>query len=414
MLPAMTCESGDCPHDWHYPPYRSLLGALQRGRGLAVARLRDRPEHAPLVYECTSRDTRWDWQVDGRCTYLARLLRDLRLDLAPLVAQLRACGPYLGPQPDPTDDDNQFNLAVGILAALGRAGEEQPREALRAYVRYGVRWIDALTALPDQWPVEWWDDLWETVAGRIDAADPAELWPDEQPWRRWRGRDQLLDASFNGAAHRRPAAHAHRSDLATASDVQLLALLHSTSTDIGTLNLVLGQIRHGGRPVPEILDLVDRLAPARPGGLFGVLRALGPQVALPARTWAADPDHPLFRDAPHLLAPHGGEQDIPVLLAALDRLGDDWCGYDILTEGLARILADSPPTKHADTRTMLVRRLRWLTAASPHSYERASYLRSLLLLDPQRTAALLPMTASPRYGYWPPSTPRLPTTPTAG
>jgi len=80
-----------------------------------------------------------------------------------------------------------------------------------------------------------------------------------------------------------------------------------------------------------------------------------------------------------------------VLLAALDRLGDDWCGYDVLTEGLARILAGSPPATHADSRAMLVRRLRQLTAASPHSYERASYLRSLLLLDTQRTTALLPI-----------------------
>ncbi|WP_203901341.1 hypothetical protein [Virgisporangium aliadipatigenens] len=386
----MTCESGDCPHSWHYAPHRSLRGALQRGRGLAVARLRDRPEDARLVYECTGRDARWDWQVDARCTYLARLLRDLRLDPAPLVAQLRACGPYLGLQPDPTDDDNQFDLAVGILATLARAGEEQPRAALRGYVREGVRWLDALTALADQWPVEWWDDLWETAAGRIDAADPAELWPDEQPWRSWRGRDRRLDAALASAVRCRPAARAHRTDLATASDAQLLALLH-TSTDTGTLNLVLGRIRHQGRPIPEILDLVDRLAPARPAGLFGALRALGPQVTPPARAWAADPDHPLFRDAPHLLAAHGDEQDIPVLLAALDLCADDWCGYDVLTEGLARILAGSPSATHTDARTKLVRRLKWLTVASPHSYERASYLRSLLLLDPNRTMALLPI-----------------------
>jgi hypothetical protein len=122
-----------------------------------------------------------------------------------------------------------------------------------------------------------------------------------------------------------------------------------------------------------------------------VLQALGPQIAAPARSWAANPDHPLFRDAAHLLAAHGDEQDLPVLLAALDQLADDWCGFDTLTEGLARILAGSTPAAQTDTRTMLVRRLRWLTVASPHSYERASHLRSLLILDPQRTTALLPI-----------------------
>jgi len=72
-----------------------------------------------------------------------------------------------------------------------------------------------------------------------------------------------------------------------------------------------------------------------------VLRALGPQIVPPARSWAANPDHPLSRDAPYLLAEHGDEHDIPMLVAALDRLIDDWCGYDALTEGLARILTDA-------------------------------------------------------------------------
>lgn len=387
MLAVMTSASGDGPQTWRYAPYRSLLGALQRGRGLAVARLRDRPEQAGLVYECTSRDTRWDRQVDGRRTYLARLVRDLRLDPAPLIAQLRACGPDLGPEPDPADDDNQFDLAVGVLAALARAGAEQPREALRSYVLDGVRWPDVLSALSSSWPVEWWDDLWTGAAGRVGEVDPTELWPGEQPWRSWRGRDRRLDAVLDG----RPAARSRRGDLATASDAELLALLRSTSTDAPTLSLVLARLRHRGRPVPEVLDLVDRLAPVRPAGLFGVLRQLGPQVVAPARAWAGDRDHPLFRDAPHLLADHGDEQDIPVLLAALDRLADDWCGHDVLAEGLARILAGSSPAAHRDTRAMLVRRLRWLTAASPHSYERASHLRGLLLLDPHRTTARLPI-----------------------
>ena len=321
--------------------------------------------------------------LDDRCTYLARLVRDLRLDSAPLVAQLRACGPCLGLQPDPTNDDNQFDLAVGVLAALARAGQEPPREALRAYVRDGVRWLEALSTLPGRWPVEWWDDLWDVAAERIDAADPADLWPDEQPWRCWRGRDRHLDDALDLAVRVRPAARAHRTGLANLSDARLLELLQNLGTDTGALNLLLGRLRHLGCPVPELLDLVDRLAPARPAGLFGVLRALGPRVCPPARSWAADPDHPLFRN--------GDEQDIPVLIAALEGFTDDWCGYDVLTESLARILAGSPAATHANTRTTLVRRLRWLTAASPHSYERAGYLRSLLLLDPQRTTTQLPI-----------------------
>jgi hypothetical protein len=337
----MTCETGECPHDWHYARTRSLRGALERGRGLAVAQLRHEPERGELVSECTSRDTRWDSSFDERCVYLARLIRDLRLDVAPLVAQLRA--------------GNEFDLAVGVLTQLARAGQEQPREALRAYVRDGIRWLDTVTTVAGQWPVEWWDDLWETAAGRIHAAEPVELRPDEQPWRHWRGRDPALDTALAAAGPPRPG-------LTAASDAQLLDLLRAMSTDSGVLNLALGWLRHGGRPVPEIFDLVDRLAPMRPTGLFGVRRLLG------------------------------NEQDLPVLLTAVDRLADDdWCGYDALTESLARILADSSPGVHADTRTVLVRRLRWLSASSPHSYERTSYLRSLLLLDPERTSEILPI-----------------------
>jgi hypothetical protein len=278
----MISEGAGSPHDWQYAHSRSLRGALQRGRGIAVARLRDRPEDAELVYECTSRDTRWDDGLDNRCTYLARLIRDLRLDPAPLVAQLRACGPYPGLRPDPTNDGNRFDLAVGDAA--------------------------------------------------VRARSPA-----------------------------------HRTGLVTASDAQLLTLLQNTSTDLGALNLILGRLRHLGRPMPEILDLVDRLAPACPAGLFGLLRELGGRAATLS-----------YRDARQLLA-------------ALDRFTDDWCGYDMLTEGLARSLADLPPTAHAYIRSTVVRRLRWLTNASPHTYERAGYLRSLLLLDPQHTTARLPI-----------------------
>ncbi|GAB7045205.1 hypothetical protein [Catenuloplanes indicus] len=73
-----------------------------------------------------------------------------------------------------------------------------------------------------------------------------------------------------------------------------------------------------------------------------------------------------------LLATHGDVTDIPVLVAGLDRLDarpDDRCGYDELVSGLARI--GGPPA--ATTLPRL-----WF---SPHSYERASYLRALATLD---------------------------------
>lgn len=385
----MTFYRRDSPNDWRYAPYRTLRGALQRGRGTAAARLRERPDRAQLVYECTSRDTRWDQQVDDRYTYLARLLRELRLDPTPLVRQLRACGPYRPwPQPDPTDG-NRFALAIGILETLARSGDAQARESLRSYVGDGKRWIDALQTLAYQWPVQWWDDLWEIAVARLSTDDAAQLLPNGEPWRRWRGRDPQLDALL--ATAEPPAARPCPTELAAMADADLPAVLQAVPTGHMRPAPVLREIRRRGRPVPELLDIVEHLAPAQPPGLFGALRTLGPLVAPAARRWAADPDHPLFADAAHLLAEHADEQDIPVLLAALDRLADKWCGYDSLTEGLARILTDAPPATHADTHTSLVGKLRWLTMASPHSYERTSHLRILLLVDRQQTTENLPI-----------------------
>ena len=371
---------------WQYEPYLSLHGGLQRGQGFAVAWLRDNPDRASLVYTCANRDTRWDRQVDDRYTYLARLLRNLRLDLAPLIAQLRSCGP----RPDP-DDTNRFELAAGILRTLARTGDNRARDALRDYVRDGLYWIDVLESLPDEWPVDWWDDLNETAAARLTPRHASKLLPGSQPWQRWLGRNPRLDVILDIAARDRAEPRARRTDLAAASDADLIAALVAPGTGRPEMAAVLRQIRNRDRPVPELLDVVELLATVNPLGLFGALRAQAGLVVPQARAWAANPDHPLFLDAPHLLAEHGDERDMPLLLAALDQLADQWCGIDTLTEGLTRILTSASPPAHTEARAVVVQRLRRQVLASPHSYERTSYLRSLLQLDPPGTTTMLPL-----------------------
>jgi hypothetical protein len=82
------------------------------------------------------------------------------------------------------------------------------------------------------------------------------------------------------------------------------------------------------------------------------------------------------------LAEHGDAADVPALLDALDRLDgdkDDWCGYDALARGFARLgITEAAP------------RLRSLWRHSPHSYERAAYVEALLTLDPDATRQRLP------------------------
>jgi hypothetical protein len=87
-------------------------------------------------------------------------------------------------------------------------------------------------------------------------------------------------------------------------------------------------------------------------------------------------------------AAHGDESDVPLLLdgiAWLDTRARDRCGYDRLVDGLARI--GGPSTAGVPK---LLRRL-WFT---PHSYERASYLRAYLMLDPDGAESGL------REGLW--------------
>jgi len=153
------------------------------------------PAASDLVWECLRRDYRWDWQVDDRYVYLARLVRDLRLDMAGLDRQLRACGPRGSyDEPDPHDVDNQFGLAEGVLTTLALSGDADARTLLRDYVRDGVRWAETLATISYDWPQDWWDDLREVAAERLDPSIDLEV-PD-----RVSPRVELVTARFVPAA----------------------------------------------------------------------------------------------------------------------------------------------------------------------------------------------------------------------
>jgi hypothetical protein len=151
---------------------------------------------------------------------------------------------------------------------------------------------------------------------------------------------------------------------------------------------VLALIARQKRRIPQLLDVAEQLAPTRPGRMLDALRLLVPEVLPYARRWLASGTDPLSFHAAILLAEHGDAQDIPALFDEFEERTDGWCGYEDLTEGLARILARSPTPEISER---LVRQVRQLDDATPHSYARASHLRILLLLDPERTAAELPV-----------------------
>ncbi len=367
---------------------------MQRGLGYAAYRAPRDPAGAQLAGECLRRDHRWDWQVDNRIVYLARLVRDVRLDITPLVGQLRARGPRKHhDEPDPTDDDNQFTLAVGVLTALARAGDDSARDAVRGYVADGIRWIDVLERIAHEWPAAWWDDLSAVAGRRLEPDDAQTMFAGSRPWPAWRGRDPAVDAVLDAADRRIAQARSrHRpTGLGEKTTSELIAILGTADVSRQVKGSVLAQLRHR-EPAPELLDLADRIQELNLPFLGSAIQRLGPLALTPARAWAAQPGHPLSWTGEQILADHGDQTDIPALLATLRQLdaGPGWCGYDTITEGLTRIVtaAGARATPLGD---QLVRTLRRLVHSSPHSYERASYLTSLLALDPERTMPMLPL-----------------------
>ncbi|MEV0398257.1 hypothetical protein [Polymorphospora rubra] len=348
---------------WYYAGRRTFAGALQRGLGRGAHRAMVDPAAPDLIAHCLRRDHRWDWQVDDRAVYLARLVRDLEMPVEPIADRL-----FTAPA-EPDDHDNEFENTLEVLEALGRAGASGVVDGLRRYIRDGERWLDVLEEVAASWPSEWWEDLYPGVAGRLASAAHQPLWR-SPPWTAWAARDARIAAWIDAA--RRPVPPRPFADQSTAT---LLARLREPVHGPDR-KAILRELRRRP-PEPALLELVDDLLADDPGpALPAAIRQLGPAALPAARDWAATPEHPLTWTALRILAAHGDDTDAATLIAGLDWLDsrpDDLCGYDVLVGGLARI--------GGPTAVEVVPRLGRLWF-SPHSYERPDYLRAWVVLDP--------------------------------
>ena len=364
----MSDEDEDAPaHRWFYADTRTLEGALQRGRGAGALRaLRDPQQAAEAVYACIRRDHRWDWSIDERETYLARLVRDLGLDLAPITAQL-----WSTDRVAPEADDHAFELAVGVLTELARAEYGGAEAELLRYAREGERWTYVIEVIAGSWPVERWDGLRDPALARLARMAEAEredLFARREPWQRWQP-EGLSSEQTRPWYRRRP----HRET----GEPELLAAVADPALPLASKRDALFELAR--RPArPELLELAPALTtgePPRPiTGLRPAVLAQG-ALALPqARLWSTDPGSPLRALGLSVVADHGTEQDIPLLMAAWRRLqrNSAWCGYTHLADGLARQGAAASCALPA-----LRGMLRW----TPHSYERAHLLRAWLAID---------------------------------
>ncbi|MFB6396131.1 hypothetical protein [Polymorphospora lycopeni] len=355
--------SDDTDDRWWFDGRPTLAGALQRGLGRGALRAMTDPAAPDLIAHCLRRDHRWDWQVDDRAVYLARLVRDLEMPVEPIADRL-----FTVPA-EQSDHDNEFENTLEVLEALGRAGAGDAVDGVHRYIRAGDRWLDVLEKVAGSWPSERWEDLYPSVAGRLaSAADQA--WWRSPPWTTWAARDAWI--ADRVAAACRPVSPRPFADQPTAT---LLARLrdpaHARDHDP-----VLRELRRRP-PEPALLELVDDLLAGGPrAALSAVIRRLGPAALPAARDWAATPAHPLTWTALRILAAHGDDTDAAALIAGLDWLDgrpDDLCGYDVLVEGLARIGGPAA----VDVLPRLGRL--WF---SPHSFERSDYLRAWVALDP--------------------------------
>jgi hypothetical protein len=155
------------PTGWLYDEPATLAGALQRGLGRGARRAAG-PE---AVFACVKRDYRWDWMVDERAVYLARLVRDLAMPVPPLLTLLRE---------HPADnDDNTFDNTLEVLVALGRSGDRSAVDGLFQYVRDGPRWTEVLQTTAEELPREMWNDLLPVARARL-GHHPG---PDTVVWR---------------------------------------------------------------------------------------------------------------------------------------------------------------------------------------------------------------------------------------
>ncbi|KJS54457.1 hypothetical protein VM98_18955 [Streptomyces rubellomurinus subsp. indigoferus] len=165
--------------------------------------------------------------------------------------------------------------------------------------------------------------------------------------------------------------------LADLDNPRLLALLADPGVPEDEKIEVLRVLRRRD-PDPGLVPLVPSLATAdglRPLVLLGDhIRGLGALAVPAARDWAASGTRWLAREGLRVLASHGEERDLPVLLAELKRqwADDVWCGPMDMARGLARFgpkAADAVPL------------IRGYWYDTPHSYERPAYLEALAEID---------------------------------
>ncbi len=243
-------------------PADSLLGQLQRGRGLGYLRaLQEKPSSVhPLLVECITRDPRLDTQVETRAGYYARLCASTQIDISPI-------GEYLSTNPgDHLDSEALLAVAtLGVLAQLGDNSTGLSAAAiaiLRDYVAYGVKWdaaLQQLAELPEEAATE---GLAHVLCARfetgvhMEAASVYGLFSDpalNTLWDRWERQHECITRLLGAAREEMRSWESHRQrvaqpDYKTMSVEELLTTVDARNRR-HIEKILLSRLRHSEVPL---------------------------------------------------------------------------------------------------------------------------------------------------------------------
>jgi len=178
-------------------PADSLLGQLQRGRGLGFLRaLREDATHVrPLLLACVIDDPRWDRQLEPRSFYYIPLLVQCGTPLEPITEHLR--------MREDQNQDGYTELATETLINLAYRGYANATDLLYDYLSYGCRWDMALEALLDiSYDPDGLVDYDRILSRRFPDDDtPLRRWlshkqPAESPWKEWSAHNPRIARIF--------------------------------------------------------------------------------------------------------------------------------------------------------------------------------------------------------------------------
>ncbi|HEY7488313.1 MAG TPA: hypothetical protein VH912_27975 [Streptosporangiaceae bacterium] len=315
-------------------PAGTLHGTLQRGLGRAARRAADIRGAGELVYDCIRHDPRWDRQCESRGLYYARLVVDLELPVGPIADHLFDVSDLVD------TDEWRTSLAIDVLADLVRLSRRDAAGALRRYAEDGWNWFEALDALLQIGDESLTTGLDEVAVERCDDDDLYWLATDagNPVVRAWAARHARV---AEAVARRHTSERPRRREPGPSerADAELVELARGGDDVAVEAILELGRRRS-----PVLLDLAEEFLPQRPSRWGSVvckaLRDYG-SAALPrARAWAAS-GAAISDVGIDIVARHGTQQDIPLLLDDLDRAytQGNWGAAANPAEGLGRLRA---------------------------------------------------------------------------